>query len=250
VPWLAWLYRRATAGSRPLPDFLIIGAHRCGTSWTYSRLTLHPSIVRAWRKEVHFFDSETNFARGPGWYRAHFHRVVPGMVTGEATPGYIFDPAAMPRIAALMPRARLVALLRDPVDRAYSAYRHRRRHGREAQAFEAALDAECEATGPPGHGYLARGLYADQLARVFECFPREQVLIVRSADLFERPAEQLAAIMAFLGLPPAVLPLRPPAREARYEPMSAPTRARLVGHFRPHNARLYELLGRDLGFAR
>ncbi len=121
---VAWLYRRLTAPSRPLPDFLIVGAQRCGTSWTYRTLGEHPRILRAWRKEVQYFDRARAFARGPNWYRAHFPRRPPGHLTGEATPSYLYVPAAMPRLAALVPHARLIVLLRDPVDRAYSHYQH------------------------------------------------------------------------------------------------------------------------------
>jgi hypothetical protein len=249
-PKLAWLYRRATAARRPLPDFLVVGAQRCGTSWTYRRLAAHPSILRAWRKEVHFFDRDDAFARGPAWYRAHFPRARPGMITGEATPSYLFVPAAPPRLAALVPRARLVVLLRDPVDRAYSHYQLRRRLGREQRSFEAALDAQAEGPLAVRHdSYLLRGHYAEQLARLFGLFPSEQVLVLQSEALFAQPAVGLEQLLGFLGLGAADLDLSPDD-ERPYEAMAAGIRARLVEYFRPHNERLYDLLGRDLGFAR
>ncbi len=246
-----WLYRRLTARRRPVPDFLIVGAQRCGTTWTYRELTTHPAIRRAWRKEVHFFDVDQTFARGLAWYRANFPRLGPGELTGEATPTYLFVPRAAARLAAAVPRARLVVLLRDPVDRAYSQYHFARRHGRERRPFDVALDEQIDDAADAGLGidsYLARGRYAEQLVRLFSLFPRDQVLVLRSEDLFQDPAA-LGPIFAFLGVPPTSSPRRSRSTRA-YDPIPPPLRARLVEYYRPHNARLYDVLGRDLGWAR
>jgi hypothetical protein len=249
---LGWLYRRATARSRPLPDFLIVGAQRSGTSWTYGRLAAHPLVLGAWQKEIHFFDRERHFARGLSWYRAHFPRTGPGLLTGEATPEYMFVPAARTRLAEMVPGARLIALLRDPVERAYSQYHHNRRRGVERRSFDVALDEQPEIPAPAERGlgsYLARGRYAGQLLHLFDLFPRERVLVVRSEDLFERPADALGEIFAFLGLSGADLSVVP-AEVPRYDAMTAGARARLVEYYRPHNAQLYDVLGRDMGWSR
>jgi hypothetical protein len=226
---------------------------RCGTTWTYGQLAAHPSILRAWRKEVHFFDREERFSRGPAWYRAHFPHRGAGQLTGEATPSYMFVPAAAARLAALVPDARLIALLRDPVNRAYSQYHHEVRRGHERRAFGVALDAQVEDAADAGlaeASYLARGRYAEQLTRLFSCFPRDQVLVLRSEALFERPAQWLGRLFGFLGLSQADTPLWPRRNVPSYEPMPAVLRERLVEYFRPHNERLYELLGSDLGWSR
>ncbi len=250
--WLGWLYRRATARGRPLPDFLIVGAQRSGTSWTYGRLAAHPGVLGAWQKEIHFFNRERNFARGPVWYRAHFPHTGPGLLTGEATPDYMFVPRAAERLAALVPEARLIVLLRDPVERAYSQYHHNRRRGVERLSFEAALEAQAEEAGPGERGlnsYLSRGRYAEQVLRLLDRFARDRVLVVRSEDLFEAPADALPRIFTFLGLAPADLDIAP-AETPPYPPMPEGARARLVEYYRPHNAQLYDVLGRDMGWSR
>jgi hypothetical protein len=232
---------------------VIIGAQRCGTTWTYSQLAAHPSVRPAWRKEVHFFDQPRNFARGLSWYRAHFPRVGPGRLTGEATPRYLYAPAAARRLVSVLPDARLIALLRNPVDRAYSHYQFAVKYGRERRSFGAALDGQLDggdtAGLQSGGPYLARGRYAEQLARVFSLVSRGQVLVVRSEDLWERPVEGFGELFRFLGLSPTSINGRPDDT-GRYNPMPEALRARLVEYFRPHNERLYALLGRDLGWDR
>src|SRR5262245_53862877 len=237
---LFWLYRRVTAMWRPLPHFVVIGAQRCGTSWTYRRLTAHPPILPAWRKEIHFFDLDDAYALGPPWYRAHFPRTPRGAITGEATPAYLFVPEALPRLAALLPKARLVVLLRDPVDRAYSQFQLGRRRRGDDRTFESVLEGQEHRarSGLGSAGFLLRGHYADQLVRLFEFYPREQVLILRSEDLFAQPVAVLGQLFAFIGVPaPTVLDLAPD-RTFPYEKMRADTRARLVEYYRPHNQRL------------
>jgi hypothetical protein len=165
----------------------------------------------------------------------------------------MFVPAAAARLAALVPDARLIVLLRDPVNRAYSQYHLEVRIGRERRPFEAALDAQIEDAAEAGvaeASYLARGRYVEQLSRLFSFFPRDQVLVLRSEALFERPAESLGRLFGFLGLSTADTRLLPPGDVPSYEPMPVVLRERLVEYFRPHNERLYDLLGRDLGWDR
>ena len=157
-PW--WVYRRLTFHLRPLPRFLIIGAKRCGTTSTYSYLVQHPRIMAAWRKEVHFFDNARKYPRGEPWYRAHFPRARPGLISGEATPEYMFRPDATARMARHVPGARLIALLRNPVDRTVSQYHFRVRRGVERRGLEEALEAqprELSGRALGGASYLVRG---------------------------------------------------------------------------------------------
>jgi hypothetical protein len=176
-----------------------------------------------------------------------------GQLTGEATPAYMYVPVVAARLAALTPDARLIALLRDPVSRAYSQYHFQVRRGSERRPFEAALDAQIEDAAAAGVGVnscVARGRYAEQLERLFALFPRDRVLVMRSEDLFERPADALGQLFGFLGLSMPPRRLRARASHPRYEPMTRAARARLVAYFRPHNERLYDLIGRDLGWSR
>ncbi|MEO8289665.1 MAG: sulfotransferase domain-containing protein [Gaiellaceae bacterium] len=254
-----WAYRRATAPARRLPGFLVLGAQRAGSTSLFDDLCSHPGVVEPTHKELHFFDQ--NWWRGVGWYR-RFFPVARDRVTGEASPYYLFHPLAPARVAATVPHARLIALLRDPVERAYSHYHLSRRYGHEELSFEEALDHEAERlageeekiAADPGyksfshrhHSYLARGLYAAQLERWFGYFPREQIHVVRAEDLFADPAGTYGQILSFLGLAPHELPRPAHRNKAEYAPMEKSTREHLTDFFREPNRRLYELLGRDL----
>ena len=275
--------RRPTAGLRLLPDFLVIGAQRCGTSSLFKYLVQHPRVGRPLRKEVEYFT--VRFDRGPAWYRAHFplraRRAVARLAgrdlrTFEATPDYLFFPGAAARAAELLPEARLVALVRDPVERAWSHYRHVVRLGREPLGFDEAIEAEPErlageverALADPAyparslrlHSYAARGRYAEHLAPWIERYGRQRLLVVRAEDLFADPEATYREILRFLGLPaamprefrnfsyPAPTAGGGAARAAAGSRAPEPTAARLRAHFAPHNRRLEDLLGRELGW--
>lgn len=257
-----WGLGRATARGRPLPDFLVLGAQKAGTTALYAYLRWHPGITGPSWKEVSFFDR--HWWRGERWYRGHFPLRARGRLVGEASPSYLFHPLAPERVRAVVPRARLVALLRDPVARAYSHYQHEVALGREPLSFEDALAAEEERTrgeverlvADPrafsrawwDHTYVARGLYAEQLERWYAVFDRSQLLVVRTEDLAERPAETYAEILAFLGAEPHALAEYPRVFERSYAPLAPGTRAALAERFAEPNRRLEELLGRRLGW--
>jgi Sulfotransferase domain len=258
-----WAAGRATARWRPLPDFLVIGAQKAGTTALYAYLRWHPGITGPSWKEVSFFDR--HWWRGEAWYRGQFPLRSGQRLVGEASPSYLFHPLAPERVRSLVPDAKLVALVRDPVDRAYSHYQHEYALGREPLSFEDALAAEEERTrgdverlvADPrafshawwDHTYAARGHYADQLESWLEVFPRDQLLVVPSEDLGERPAETYAAVLAFLGAAPHALPEYPRVFERQYEPMRPETRAALAATFAEPNRRLEQMLGRSLGWS-
>jgi hypothetical protein len=253
-----WGFGRATARRRPLPSFLVIGAQKAGTTALYAYLRWHPGITGPSWKEVSFFDR--HWWRGERWYRGHFPLRAGGRLVGEASPSYLFHPLAPERVRSLVPDVKLVALVRDPVARAYSHYQHELALGREPLSFEEALAAEPERTrgeverlvADPrafsrawwGQTYVARGLYAEQLERWLAVFDRERLLVVRTEDLGERPAETYGSILAFLGAAPHSLPAYPRVFEREYEPMQPETRAALGERFAEPNRRLEELLGR------
>jgi Sulfotransferase domain len=258
-----WTAGRATARWRPLPDFLVIGAQKAGTTALYAYLRWHPGVTGPSWKEVSFFDR--HWWRGEAWYRGQFPLRSGQRLVGEASPSYLFHPLAPERVRSLVPDAKLVALVRDPVDRAYSHYQHEVALGREPLSFEDALGAEEERTrgeverlvADPrafshawwDHTYAVRGRYADQLEGWLEVFPREQLLVVPSEDLGERPAETYAAVLAFLGAEPHTLRDYPRVFEREYEPMRPETRAALAATFAEPNRRLEQLLGRSLGWS-
>ena len=259
--------RRPTQGVRPLPDFLIIGGQRCGTTSLWRWLGAHPDVVPGLAKEVQFFSS--HWQRGEGWYRSHFPiRATRGRRAGrrapltfEATPYYLFHPQAAERAAGLVGSAKLLVLLRDPVARAWSHYRHVVRLGLEPLPFEEAIERELERLdgeigrmqSDPGYqshshkvfSYLSRGVYADQLERWLRCFLREQLLVLGSEDLFATPARCFQQVLEFLELPnwtPDTFTAH--TRSPKGGPsMPDATRRRLAAYFAPHNHRLEVLLG-------
>jgi hypothetical protein len=257
-----WTYGRATSFARPLPDFLILGAQKAGTTALYAYLRWHPGITGPSWKEVSFFDR--HYRRGVAWYRGHFPLRPRGRLVGEASPAYLFHPLAPERALATVPKARLIALVRDPVDRALSHYHHEVALGREPLSFEGAIEAEPERTRgeeqrlirEPGyfshawwdHAYLARGLYARQLERWLAVFPSEQLLVLPSEELAADPAGTYQRVLDFLGAAPHELRDYPRVYEQEYAEIQPETRRRLAKHFAEPNRRLYELLGRDLGW--
>lgn len=259
-----WSYGKATAAVRPLPDFLIVGAQKAGTTALYAYLRRHPGITGPSWKEVSFFDR--HYARGEAWYRGNFPNILRARgLVGEASPSYIFHPLAPKRVAALVPEAKLIALVRNPVDRAFSHYQHEVALGREQLSFEEALAAEAERLrgeeermlADPAYfshawwnyTYRARGRYAEQLERWLAVFAREQLLILPSEELLEEPGRAHAQVLEFLGAAPQRLDSYPRVFERQYEPMRPETRTRLAEEFAEPNRRLYELLGRDLAWA-
>jgi hypothetical protein len=271
VFYLRW----STASVRILPNFLIIGAQKSGTTTLYAYLNQHPAVARALTQEVHYFD--LNFHRGLSWYRAHFPttgyaRRIRGalgtdLLTGEASAYYLFHPRVCRRVWATLPQARLIIVLRDPVERAWAQYLQNRATNLEDLAFEDAIDREQERLAGEQrrlleddtassfsyreHSYLSRGIYVDQIRPWMELFPREQIHIVSSEELlFRDPVSIVAQVQDFLGLP------RRPLEQLRIYPSEAgvpindATRARLREHFGLHNQRLFEYLGRDFGWGR
>ena len=252
-------YGSATAGLRPLPDFLILGAQKAGTTALYAYLRWHPEITGPSFKEVSFFDR--HYAKGERWYRAHMP-VRRRSLVGEASPSYLFHPLAPERVAGTLPGARLIALVRNPVDRAFSHYQHEVALGREPLSFEDAVDREDERMQGElermlrdpsyfslawwNYTYIARGRYAEQLERWFAAFPREQLLVLFTEELSADTAATYRRVLDFLGVTARDLETYPRIFDRDYADMNPGTRARLHKEFEKPNRRLASLLGRDL----
>jgi sulfotransferase family protein len=240
----AWGRAAVPGGLGRLPEFLIIGGQRCGTTSLYRYLAAHPSVRPATGKELQFLS--LYHRRGIRWYRGHFPVRPPGTLSFEASPYYLFDPAVPPRAAALLPSStRFVALLRDPVERAYSHYLHSRAYGVEPLSFADALDAEPARLASGGHrarrqfSYVARGRYAEQLTRWYSHIPRERLLVVRTEELTARYGD----ILSFLGLPPAPAPTERHTRRPADSPELTPAiRKRLADTFADDHRNLAALL--------
>jgi hypothetical protein len=237
------------------PEFIIIGAQKGGTTTLHRYLTDHPDVSEALRKEIHYFS--WSYSNGMLWYLSHFPEPDGFRLVGEASTSYIHDPEVPDRIRQAIPAVKLIALLRNPIDRAYSQYQMNVRKKFEELSFEDAIAQEPERLrSAPSRSstlwryssYLARGRYAEQLERWFAVFPREQLLILQSETFFAQPEIGLAQTLAFLDLRswhPADFDVY---NSGAYTDMHPETRARLVAYFAPHNQRLYELLGQDFGW--
>jgi hypothetical protein len=252
----------ATTGA--LPDFVVIGGKKCGTTFFYHLLNQHPLVQPAAAKELHFFDALFD-KEDTEWYRQCFPRPKwkdgQKTITGEASP-YMAHRLAPERMANVVPQARIIAVLRNPVDRAYSDYQMVAGKGREPRTFEEAVGLEGDGASEGGEDrarsldedseYLSRGVYVDQLLRWSEFFPKEQLLVLKSEDFFEHPLETLKTVQGFLDLPewePRASELPKKRNEGKYEEGIDPaTRRLLEEYFEPHNQRLYDFLGLDFGW--
>jgi hypothetical protein len=254
---------RAMSTETRLPDFLIIGAQKCGTTYLYEKLTEHPLVVPALTKEVHFFDN--SYHQGEAWYRGHFTGKVGTNLTGEASPYYIFHPHAARRIYTTTPHVKLILLLRNPVNRAYSHYHHEARLGYEPLSFEDALaqeekrlagetekmlkDERYYSHTHQHYAYRPKGVYADQLKTWFDLFPQTQILVLQSETFYQNTPTVMRQVTNFLDLPPwDGWQLNTPKGKQRYHPMNSATRQALATYYQPHNQRLYELIGADFGW--
>jgi hypothetical protein len=269
-----------SVGAR-LPDFLIVGAQKSGTTSLLRYLSEHPEVFMA-PGEVFYFDRY--FDQGTGWYRRHFEGAVEGQSVGEKTAEYLYCLEAPARMAQVVPEARLIAILRNPVERAYSHYWHNRTRGHEPLEFADALAAEPErlAADPAAwrrYSYFDRGRYIEQLRRYGEHYPREAMLAVLFDDLCDSPRETFQSVCRFLEIDDGFVPgnvgeaknrfmrfrfmsLRKPIKKLpgwlrriagrlniRYEsypPMDTAVRARLHEAYAADNAALAAWLGRDL----
>ena len=192
---------RASASASPLPDFVVIGAMKAGTTSLFHYLEAHPQIFMPSVKEADFFVEELNWSRGVDWYRRQFRGAGSALAVGEASPAYTKYPlyAGVPeRMASVIPRARLIYLVRDPIERIRSHYEHCVMVGTETRPIEEAVLEDAR--------YLDCSRYGLQISRYLRHFPSEQVLIVRSEDLREQREETVRSIYRFLEIDDAVLP--------------------------------------------
>ena len=259
---------RTTGPLRLQPDFLIVGAQRCGTTTMFKTLVQHPLVARPFlRKGVHYFDNK-GYGNGMSWYRGHFpvaatsraRRLGKRPLTGESSPYYMFHPLAATRIAADLPGVRLIVLLRDPVERAYSGHSHELARGYETESFERALELEAERLrgerermlAEPGyesfewqhHAYLTRGRYHEQLVALEKLVGRDRLHVVDSQEFFTQPAKVFPGVLDFLGLPPHPGTVFEQHNARKRSPMSAELRKDLEDRYAEDDERLAQWWGR------
>jgi hypothetical protein len=245
----------ATSPLRRLPDIVIIGAMKAGTTSLYHYLCQHPKVRGAWSKEVHYFDE--NYDRNPLWYRSNFDLYGEG-ISVEATPRYLHDEEALWRLSVLLPDITVIALLREPVSRAYSHYKHVRRGmgkwGTDHRSFDEAVRADIESAGRKGvlgdgtykdiyHSYVRRGIYAPQIKR-FKKIYKENLLVIKSQNLFERKNKVLNNIFNKVGVGGMNIEDDNVYKGGSYDE-KIPGREELEDFFAPHNEKLYDLIGSE-----
>jgi hypothetical protein len=244
-----------------LPNFLIIGAARCGTTTLYSHLQRHPDIYLPAQKrpEPHFFYKSAEYSRGIDYYERRYFSAWQGEKgVGEASTSYLYGPDVPRRVQSSLPGVKLICSLRNPVDRAFSSYRHTVASGIETLPFAEAIAREDERAAAfadtamrelAPYAYVGRGLYYRQLMRWFSQFDRAKIKVVIFDDLITDPHSTFAGIARFLGVAPDGLPRREVEAENRSVPagvrMAMETRRALVLKFSDDVEALGDLLGRD-----
>lgn len=242
------------------PDFLIIGSTKCGTTSLYEYMCEHPRILSAIWKEPEFFRFPE---RGLDWYVSHFPRTPQAprqYLTGEASSCYLSIWVAKERVRASFPDAKLITLVRDPVDKAISHCHHDRKIGCEHRTPDEAINRELDLLEPlddPFHqaeeywkterGYVWLGLYTYMIENWLTEFSKHQLLVIPSEDLWQRPEQTLTQVFDFVGVEDHRLDKYEVHLAGKYDKSKPePVRERLRRFFQKHNERLFEVIGRRL----
>ena len=257
-------FQMLTARKRALPDFLIAGAQKGGTTTLYAYLVQHPNILPTFdRKEVHYWDNLKNYNKGELWYRAHFplqaKLKVAAAITGEKTPNYLENPEYIKKIKKDLPAVKLIILLRNPIERTISNYYMIKGRGdEELPLLEALLQEEERLANPKEirkfgteRAYKLRSIYAPSIKTCLDLFSPDQVLILDSKKFFTAPSEILKEIYNLLGVSMNHMPdLTIHRNLGVYEKDDIPENVYtyLRDFFGPHNEELYAILGRNFGW--
>ena len=257
-----------------LPNFIIFGAQKGGTTSLYANLVRHPQVLEALRKEVHYFDwygENAPFHYGNkniDWYRAHFaseqqlHEA--GAITGEATPVYLSHPQIASDIRAVIPDVKLVVMVRNPVKRTYSQYQMYNRNHAEPISFETMVRKELDVLTEYGINedlfrdyvhlrhhkglrlVVLRSIYVEQLRAWYREFPRENLLCIQSEDYFAKPTDVLNQVTEFLGISPWTFGYKQElSQKGTYQPINPDIASELRDFFKPYNKALFDLIGQE-----
>ncbi len=251
--------RRLTASFRRMPDFIIIGTQKGGTTSLFDYLKQHPQTSMSIAKEVHYYDF--NYHKGLSWYKAHFPFTSNKKLTGEASPFYIFHPHVPKRVFADLPKAKLILLLRDPVERAFSHYKMNVKNGKESLSFEEAVEKENERIKDDVekmekdelyfgedyrlYSYITRGFYDEQIENWFKYFPTNQLLVIKSEDFFENTEKHVKNVFNFLGLPQYDKIIYEAKNQGSKGKIKKETKEKLRQVFETHNKKLSSITNQN-----
>ena len=246
-----------------LPDFIIVGTVRSGSTSLYYNICEHPSVLSAAYDEIGFFDS--NYHLGINWYRSMFptikemenvERKTGFAITGEDTPFYLWKEEAAKRIFEMNGDTKIIGIFRNPVDRAYSNYNLAVRSKTEKLTFEDAIDEEISFLKKHSfresvdnkRSYLAKGIYENQIKIWFELFPREQIHLLSTEDMQKNPEKTLQKAFRFLEIPDYIIKNPQKQKAAEYKKMNNETREKLVDFYKQHNERFFKTIQKNFGW--
>jgi len=264
-----WIYRSFvylrlfSASKRAIPDFLVAGAQKAGTTSLYSQIVQNPGVIPSFRKkEIHYWDNPKNYRKGQLWYRAHFPLMkelkARSAITGEKTPNYLESPETIRKIGEEFPAIKLIILLRNPVERTISNYFMMKKRGVEELSLMDALMQEDERLASKKEyqkfgterAYTIRSKYASSIKACLDNFPKEQIHIIDSNDYFKDPSCVLTNVFSFLAVPIIFENETVHKNLGAYEKDDTPldVYAYLANYFQPLNEELYNLLGVNFGW--
>jgi|ETNmetMinimDraft_5_1059913.scaffolds.fasta_scaffold30479_2 hypothetical protein len=267
------IFSQLTSSMHTLPDFLIIGAAKSGTTSLFEHLIKHPSVFPPLAQQPNFFT--THYQNGESWYRSYFPLTITKnltqnikkqkFLTGEASTQYYWYPHAPERTKLLLPNAKIILLLRNPIDRSYSQYQMEFNKGNEELSFfEDAIEVENKRIEDEYkkmldnknyyskqytiQSYLTKSIYVNFIQDWFKYFPREQFLFLNSDEFDSDTSKVYKKTLNFLELPEIDLKKYEVYREAKYSEMNPNTRKKLSDFFKPHNEKLYKLIGENFNW--
>ena len=257
-----------------LPEFYIIGAAKSGTSSLYTALTQHPGIIDRIDKEIHFFDYPQKRNKGIAYYKAHFlpefqkkqisKRLGYAPLEGDATP-FMFHFWIPKWLFDVNPHAKLIAILRNPIDRAFSAYYHNRYRGREPLSFEDAIALETDRVKEEAENlkrdpqasiyhystfsYLGRGRYYEQLIRWLNFFSKDQIYVISFEDFVNDQSKICSQLFDFLNLPDYPVNSYHKINSGGYnKTINYALRTKLRSYFQEHNQKLFRLINKKFNW--
>ena len=258
--------RRLNAKKRAVPDFLLVGAQKSGTTSLFRYLIQHPQVIPPIKKEIQYFDK--NYLKGFSWYKAHFplkHTICDKCITGEASTDYSFHPLAPERIRSDLGRPKLILLLRDPAKRAISHYYHYLNKGWETLSINDAFDLEEDRISRDyqnlfksnlmkdraskryiRYSYLKKGLYLEQIKRIHKLFGKEYLFIGSLEEMTNHPEDFYRRICSFLQIDDSILPEDLSAKNiGDYQVIDSEILEKLKEYYREHNQKLFAYIGQE-----